>query len=181
MSDNYEYLNIENNDKQVLKHLAEMGEQLKKLKQKYLEAEETAKHAKNEYDHFANTIIPNEMAACGITSITLLSGGELKLKHNYYCQPNKNPEDKKLIAGWLRDNGGEHVLDNTLTVSGNDMTKLDDNNIAYSENVAINTNRLKSFIKDGIGATSGIQRFTVDDIPKEIHFCDVLTVDITGV
>ena len=46
MAEDFGYLNVENNDKQVLKHLAEMGEQLKKLKEKQLAAEAAAEAAK---------------------------------------------------------------------------------------------------------------------------------------
>ena len=38
MSDDYSYMNVQNEDKQVLKHLADMGEHLKKLKEKQLAA-----------------------------------------------------------------------------------------------------------------------------------------------
>ena len=179
MSDNFDYLNVEVKDKQVLKHLAEMGEQLKKLKQRQLETEAAADAAKKEYEHYANVVIPGEMHACGVDSISLASGGTLAIKHNFYCQPNKNEADRAKIVAWLREHNGGHLVEHDATVSAEDMAKLDANHIPFIENTVVNTARLKSFLKDGIGATSGVQQFAIDEIPDCIHFQEITTVDIT--
>ena len=178
MSDNFDYLSVESNDKQVLKHLAEMGEQLKQLKEKQLAAEAAADQAKKEFEHYANVIIPSEMHSCGINSISLASGGSLSLKHNFYCQPNKNAEDRKKIVEWLRAHNGGHIVEHDATVSADDMDKLDASGIPFIENTTVNTQRLKSFLKDGIGATTGVQQFAIDEIPACIHFQEVTTVEI---
>lgn len=176
--DNYDYLHVEQTDKQVLKHLSAMGERLKELKLKQLEAEEQAAIAKKEYEHFANVVLPSEMHSCGVESLSLSTGGTLNIQHNYYCQPNKNPADKKIIADWLRSHNGAHIIKNNATVSSEDMSKLKDNSIPFIENTEVNTASLKSFLKDGIGATTGVQKFTIDDIPSCIHFQEVTTVEI---
>ena len=178
MSDNYDYLSVENTDKQVLKHLAEMGEQLKKLKEKQLAAEAEAEQAKKEFEHYANVVIPSEMHSCGVNSISLSSGGSLSLKHNFYCQPNKNAEDRKKIVEWLREHNGGHIVEHDATVSAEDMELLDKNGIPFIENTTVNTQKLKSFLKDGIGATTGVQQFAIDEIPACIHFQEVTTVEI---
>ena len=178
MADNFDYLNVENNDKQVLKHLAEMGEQLKKLKEKQLAAEAAAENAKKEFEHYANVVIPSEMHSCGVNSISLASGGSLSIKHNFYCQPNKNAEDRKKIVEWLRAHNGDHIIEHDATVSADDMDKLSANDIPFIENTVVNTQRLKSFLKDGIGATTGVQQFTIEDIPACVHFQEVTTVEI---
>ena len=178
MPDNYDYLSVENNDKQVLKHLSEMGEQLKKLKEKQLAAEAAAEQAKKEFEHYANVVIPSEMHSCGVNSISLSSGGSLSLKHNFYCQPNKNAEDRKKIVEWLREHNGGHIVEHDATVSAEDMELLDKNGIPFIENTVVNTQKLKSFLKDGIGATTGVQQFAIDEIPACIHFQEVTTVEI---
>ncbi len=178
MAENFDYLNVENNDKQVLKHLAEMGEQLKKLKEKQLAAEAAAENAKKEFEHYANVVIPSEMHSCGVNSISLASGGSLSIKHNFYCQPNKNAEDRKKIVEWLRAHNGDHIIEHDATVSADDMDKLSANDIPFIENTVVNTQRLKSFLKDGIGATTGVQQFTIEDIPACVHFQEVTTVEI---
>ena len=178
MAENFDYLNVENNDKQVLKHLAEMGEQLKKLKEKQLAAEAAAENAKKEFEHYANVVIPSEMHSCGVNSISLASGGSLSINHNFYCQPNKNAEDRKKIVEWLRAHNGDHIIEHDATVSADDMDKLSANDIPFIENTVVNTQRLKSFLKDGIGATTGVQQFTIEDIPACVHFQEVTTVEI---
>lgn len=178
MEDNYDYLNVDNNDKQVLKRLSDMGEQLKQLKIKQMEAETAAEQAKKEYEHYAHVVLPAEMRACGVDSISLSSGGTMSIKHNFYCQPNKNSSDRKIIADWLHAHGGAHLIEHDATVSADDIDKLDAEGIPYIENAVVNTSRLKSFLKDGIGATSGVQQFTVEDIPACIHFQEVNTVEI---
>lgn len=179
MSENsYDYLNVESNDKQVLKHLSEMGEQLKGLKVKMLAAAEAAEKAKKEYEHYANVVIPSEMHSCGINSISLTSGGTLSIKHNFYCQPNKNAEDRKKIVEWLRAHNGGHIVEHDATVGAEDFDKLSEADIPFVENTVVNTAKLKSFLKDGIGATSGVQQFSIDDIPACIHFQEVTTVEL---
>lgn len=178
MCNEYDYLSIKSEDKQVISNLAEMGEQLKALKIAAEEAAVNAERAKKAYEHYANVIIPQEMFSAGINSISLKTGGTLSIKHNFYCQPNKNAEDRKKIVEWLRANDGGHIIEHDASVSAEDMDKLDKNGIPYIENTSVNTAKLKSFIKDGIGATTGVQRFTIDDIPACIHFQEVTTVDI---
>lgn len=178
MSDNFDYLNIQSDDKQVLKHLTEMGEHLKELKAKQLAAEEAAATAKKAYEHYANVVIPSEMFACGVDSLSLASGGKLSLKHNFYCQPNKNTEDRRKIVEWLRAHDGGHIVEHDATVSADDFDALEASGVPFIENVSVNTQRLKSFLKDGIGATTGTQRFTIDEIPDCIHFQEVTTTEI---
>lgn len=177
--ESFDYLNpINSADKGVLKNLSQMGEKLKELQLKMLETQTLAEQAKKEYEHYANVIIPQEMFSAGIDSIGLASGGSLKVKRNFYCQPNKNAEDRKRIVEWLRANGGGHLVKHDASVSAEDMDKLDAQGIPYVENTSVNTTSLKAFLKDKIGATTGIQQIQVEDIPDCIHFQEVTTVEL---
>lgn len=178
MSDQYDYLKINETDKGVLKNLSEMGEQLKQLKLEMLAAEAAAETAKKAYEHYANVVIPQEMFSAGVDSISLTTGGKLSLKHNFYCQPNKNAEDRAKIVKWLRKNGGGHLVAHNATVSAEDMDKLTADNIPFIENTEVNTASLKAFLKDKIGATTGVQQIEIADIPAYIHFYEVTTVDL---
>lgn len=169
---------ISTEDKGVLKNLSAMGEQLKKLQLKMLGAQAAADAAKKEYEHYANVIIPQEMFSAGVDSIGLSSGGSLKVKRNFYCQPNKNPEDRKKIVEWLRANGGGHLVKHDASVSAEDMEKLEQNGIPFVENTNVNTTSLKAFLKDKIGATTGVQQITLEEIPACIHFQEVTTVEL---
>ena len=180
MAEDFSYLDsgISEQDKGVLKNLSQMGEKLKELQLRMLETQTIAEQAKKEYEHFANVISPQEMFSAGVDSIGLASGGALRVKHNFYCQPNKNAEDRKKIVEWLRANGGGHLVKHDATVSPEDMDKLEKNGIPFIENTSVNTTSLKAFLKDKIGATTGVQQITVDEIPECIHFQEVTTVEL---
>ena len=179
MAENFDYLNpINTSDKEVLKNLSQMGEKLKELQLKMLEAQTLAEQAKKEYEHYANVVIPQEMFSAGVDSIGLSSGGSIKVKHSFYCQPNKKAEDRKTIVEWLRANGGGHLVKHDASVSAEDMDKLEQNGIPFIENTSVNTTSLKAFLKDKIGATTGVQQITIDQIPACIHFQEVTTVEL---
>lgn len=170
---------ISEGDKEVMKNLSSMGEHLKKLRARVEEAEEALERAKKEYDHWANNILPQEMYSCGVESLTLSSGGTISLKRNFYCSPNKNADDRKIMSDWLKEHGGAHLIVNEATVDGEDIAKLQEAGVPFVESTNINTLKLKAFLKDGIGVSSGQQRFTIDDIPKCMHFQEVTTADIS--
>lgn len=181
MADNYDYLtenSISQTDKGVLKNLSQMGEQLKELRLKMLETQAAAESAKKAYEHYANVIIPQEMFSAGVDSIGLASGGSLKVKRNFYCQPNKNDADRRKIVEWLRANGGDYLVKHDASVSAEDMDKLEQNGIPFIENTSVNTTSLKSFIKDKLGVTTGVQQIDIKDIPECIHFQEVTTVEL---
>lgn len=180
MSDSLEFLEqgIEEQDKEVLRNLAKMGERLKELKAAFVQAQALADKAQKAYEHYANVTLPNEMYSMGVDSISLASGGTLKIKRNFYCNPNKNPEDRALIAKWLRENGGEHLIKYDATVAAESMRLLDEQKIPYVENTSVNTSSLKAFLKDKLGVTTGVQQITMEDIPVCMHFQEVNTVEL---
>ena len=180
MEENFDYLDsgISEQDQGILKNLSQMGEKLKELQARMLETQAVAEQAKKEFEHFANVIIPQEMFSAGVDSIGLSSGGSLKIKHNFYCQPNKNADDRAKIVKWLRENGGGHLVKHDASVSAEDMDKLTQNGIPFIENTNVNTTSLKAFLKDKIGATTGVQQIKPEDIPECIHFQEVTTVEL---
>jgi hypothetical protein len=162
----------------VIKHVSEMCEHLKQLKIKMVEAEALFESAKKEYEHYANTVLPNEMFNAGIVDMTLVTGGRVTVEHNYYCQPNKNDDDMAVMAEWLNAHGGGHLVKEQCLVDKLDANKLDDNNIPHIDKRSINTNSLKAFLKDKLGLSNGTQQINIDDIPKCMHFSDVITTKI---
>lgn len=177
--DDLSYLEVGKQDKKVLKNLADMCGQLKTLKLKMLEKEAEAEQAKKEYEHYANVILPQEMFSVGLTSLTLADGGQVNVQHKYYCQPNKNDNDRKVMSDWLRENQGEHLIKSVANVDAADVDKLKDNRIPFTEKNDINTNSLKAFLMDGLGLKGGVQKFTVEDIPACIHFQEVSYAELT--
>ena len=177
--DDLSYLEVGDQDKKVLKNLADMGERLKTLRLNMLNKEVEYEQAKKEYEHFANVILPQEMFSVGLTSLTLANGGQINVQHKYYCQPNKNEADRKTMSDWLREHQGEHLIKSIANVDAADVDKLKDNGIPYTEKNDINTNSLKAFLMDGLGLKGGVQKFTVEDIPACIHFQEVSFAELT--
>lgn len=161
----------------IMQNVARIGAQLKELKTKMLAAEANYSAAKKEYEHYANVIVPQEMYAAGIENLSLAEGGSITLNRQYFCNPNKNPADRKIISDWLKAHGGEHLIKSTLSVAGEDADALKESGVPYTEDTAINTNSLKAFLKAGIGL-SGTQQFKIDEIPSCIHFQETVTAEI---
>ena len=177
MGEEYDYM-VAPQDAAVLKNLSAMGERLKKLKHDMEEAEAKAKDAKKEYEYYASSVLPMEMFNAGVTSLELSSGGTLHYERNYYCQPNKNADDRAKIIAWLRAHGGEHLVKSKATVDGAQLEHLKDAGIPFAEVNDINTNSLKAFLKDALGINGGTAQLSLQDIPKEIHFQEVGMVEI---
>ena len=165
-------------DKEFMKNLSTMGEHLKALKARVVEAEDALAQAKKEYEHWANVVLPQEMYSMGVESMTLSSGGSISLKRNFYCQPNKNAEDRKVMLDWLREHGGSHLIVEEAQVDTENVQKLEDAGIPFVETSTVNTQRLKAWLKDGIGVSSGQQKFAIDEIPRCMHFQEVTVADI---
>ena len=165
-------------DKEFMRNLAAMGEHLKDLKARVIEAEDALARAKKEYEHWANVVLPQEMYSMGVESMTLSSGESISLKRNFYCQPNKNADDRKVMLDWLRAHGGEHLIVEEAQVDTENVQRLKDAGIPYVETSTVNTQRLKAWLKDGIGASTGQQRFTIEDIPRCMHFQEVTVAGI---
>jgi len=94
--------------------------------------------------------------------------------------PNKNENDKQTMVEWLRANDGGFLVKEKASVDGAQIELLKAASIPYTEIDDINTNSLKAFLKDKIGAAGGIAQIQIQDIPSCIHFQEVgsVTIDI---
>jgi hypothetical protein len=178
-TDDLSYLEVDKQDKKVLKNLSKLGEHLIELRKNMLAKEAEYEQSKKEYEHFANVILPQEMFSVGLTSMTLANGGQINVLHKYYVQPNKNDDDRRVMSDWLRKNQGEHLIKSVANVAGADIDKLKKGGIPFTEKNDINTNSLKAFLMDGLGLKGGVQKFTVDDIPACIHFQEVSYAELS--
>lgn len=178
MSDAFDYLKSPEAASINAKNLAVMGEHLKELKIKMLTAEAAYEDAKKEYSYYASSVLPMEMFNAGVSEIKLMSGGIMTYERKFYCQPNKNDEDKRIMAEWLREHGGENLIKEKAEVPGAAIEALKINGIPYVEVDDINTNSLKAFLKDKIGASGGTVQLQIQDIPACMHFQEVGVVDI---
>lgn len=165
-------------DTSVLKNLSKMGDHLLELKAQMEEAEAKATLAKQEYEHYANSILPTLMHTAGVESLQLANGGFMTVNRAYYCSPNKNDADQQVLANWLKANDGDFLIETQVATNEESIDLLKKNDIPYVEKTSVNTAKLKSFIKDKLGITSGVAQITMEDIPKCLHFQEVTTVEI---
>ena len=176
-NEQFDYL-ASDTDKNVLKNLSKMGDHLKDLKLKMIKAEAEFKQAQKEHDYYASSVLPMEMFNAGVSEIKLMSGGIMTYERKFYCQPNKNAADKQIMADWLRSNNGAHLVKESATVDGAQIDKLKEASIPFTEIDDINTNSLKAFLKDKIGAAGGTVQIQIQDIPECMHFQEVGVVNI---
>jgi hypothetical protein len=172
-----EYL-IAPEDKNVLANLSKMGEHLKELKIAFLQAEAEYDRTKKELDYYAGTVLPTEMMNAGVSSVELIDGGVMTYDRIYRCSPNKNEQDKAIMADWLRQHGGEFLIKERAAVDASNIDKLQAVGIPFVEICDLNTNSLKAFLKDKIGAGGGVAQIMVTDIPEVMHFQETGTVTI---
>lgn len=175
--DEFDFLTT-NTDQNVLKNLSKMGDHLKDLKLKMLKSQAQYEQDKKEYDYYSSSVLPMEMFNAGVAEVKLMSGGVMTYERKFYCQPNKNAADKQIMAEWLRKNDGGHLVKETGQVIGENLGKLQAAGIPYVEIDDINTNSLKAFLKDKIGAAGGMVQVQIQDIPDCMHFQEVGRVNI---
>lgn len=165
-------------DTAVLKNLSDMGTHLQELKATMLQKQAEAELAKKEYEHYANSILPSAMHSAGVEALALADGSTMSVNRAYYCSPNKNPDDQKILADWLKEHGGDFLLETQITTGPDSAETLAQAGIPYAESSKVNTSKLKAFLKDKLGITSGVASITMEDIPKCFHFQEVTTVEL---
>lgn len=173
----FDYL-INDADTNVLKNLAKMGEHLKELRLEMLKTEAAYTSAKKEYEYYSSSVLPMEMFNAGVSELKLMSGGTMTYERKFYCTPNKNEKDKQIMAEWLRQNDGDFLIKEKASVDGAQIDLLKTAGIPFTAIDDINTNSLKAFLKDKIGAAGGTQQIQIQDIPACIHFQEVGSVSI---
>ena len=166
-----------NADKNVLENLAKMGEHLKELKLKMETAEAEFNTAKKEYEYYSSLVLPI-MINAGVSSVELMNGERMTYERMFYCSPNRNAVDKKVMADWLWTHGGGDLVRTKAEVDGSQIESLRVAGIPYIEINDINSATLKLFLKDMTGVNGGTVRIQVTDIPDCVHFGELEIVDI---
>lgn len=173
----FDYL-ITEPDTSVLKNLSEMGAHLEELEKDMLDKEAEYQAAKTKFEHYKNTVLPEAMYSAGVTSLGLMSGNSIKVKTEYHCSPTKAARQK--LVEWLREHGGDYLIDTQAIVPGAAMGELVEKQIPFIEQTDMNTNKVKSFLKGLIGdGKGGVEaQMEIADIPKEFNFVKLQVAEI---
>jgi len=160
---------VQENDKQVLKNLAEMGAKLKELAWKAENLELQAKAAKKEYDEYRTMTLPMAMFEAGLRDLTLQDGTRMGIETKITCSPNKNSEDRAIIAAWLKEkNAPSDLFEEKAVIATDFLDKVKD--VPHETVLDMNTNKLKKWISESLGLKGGAPQFNIEDIPPCIHF-----------
>lgn len=154
--------------------LAEVQRAAKKMGELRVEmdiAEETFKQAKKNYDTYRCVTLPNIMKMHDIDMIRLReTGAVVEVVKKYYCSPNKNEEDRRLIYEWLEKVGGKSLIKEEAKVSAENKEKLIEAQIPFDLRREVNTNTLKAWLKDQTGGNGGQMYIDPAEIPQPVHF-----------
>ena len=144
-------------DQNSVKSISEKCNQLKDLRNQIEDAEEKLSLLKNKSRDLEERIIPEMMQEAGVSLLKLADGSSVEVKPFYAA---KIPESRVEEAfSWLRGNGFEDLIKNTVTASfnrgqDNQVSEL----ISVCEKFGFNYNKkekvepmtLKAFVKEQV-------------------------------
>ena len=140
-----------------VKSITDKCHQLQELQQQYKDIEEQLSKTKNKVRDLEERIIPEMMQEAGVSKIKLKDGTEVEVKPFYAA---KIPESRVEEAfGWLRGNGFEDLIKNTVTANFNrgqdnqvsELIKVcEEHGFAYSKKEKVEPMTLKAFIREQV-------------------------------
>ena len=140
-----------------VKSITDKCHQLKELQQQYKDIEEQLSKTKNKVRDLEERIIPEMMQEAGVSKIKLKDGTEVEVKPFYAA---KIPESRVEEAfGWLRGNGYEDLIKNTVTANFNrgqdnqvsELIKVcEEHGFAYSKKEKVEPMTLKAFVREQV-------------------------------
>jgi len=144
---------------------------MRQLELDMISAEAVYKNAKEKFEEYKATVVVASFTSAGIEQIQDENGNFIKLECKYFCNPNKNDEDRLKISAWLKANAGEHLLKHEGKVEASQFSKLTEHGIPFADKIDVNTNSLKAHLLDLLGFKKGsTRRISLTDIPECIHF-----------
>lgn len=132
--------------KAVLLGIKEQVGKWKDLQKDMLAKQTAYEIAKDAYDEHCKQLCAL-LRQNGLETLRLETGEELTVQETVKCSVKKDEESKQEVADWLREQGMEQLVDSTLTVMPSNRSILDSNGVAYDEEVVMNTNKIKAYVK----------------------------------
>ena len=154
----------------ILQDISKKAARLLELKWDMEEKQEAFEEAKKQYDEYRCVTLPTFMKMSGLNLISTVGGARVEVEAKYYCKPNKNMADLDIIEAFLKEHKGEHLVKRGATIEQNWLDKLREAGVPFTEIREFDTNSLKAWLKDQIGANGGQAQFEMQDIPNCMHF-----------
>lgn len=151
---------------QVMK--SEMSRKLaawRKALEAKLAAEMALEIAKEQYDKqvkdFAQWLQFN-----GLESVTDNDGLNVSVVTNVRCSLKKDAQSKHQVRDWLNERGMGTLVSETLVVPQSYKEVLDREKIAYDEDLSMNTNQVKAYVKAELDSGN----IELQDIPEGLSW-----------
>ena len=144
-------------DQNSVKSISEKCNQLKDLRNQIEDAEEKLSLLKNKSRDLEERIIPEMLQEAGVSLLKLADGSSVEVKPFYAA---KIPESRVEEAfSWLRGNGFEDLIKNTVTASFNrgqdnqvsELIKVcEEHGFNYNKKEKVEPMTLKAFVKEQV-------------------------------
>lgn len=140
-----------------IKSITDKCHQLQDLQKQYKEKEDELSKLKSKVRDYEERVIPEMMQEAGVSKIKLKDGTEVEVKPFYAAKIPESRIDEAF--GWLRSNGYEDLIKNTVTANFNrgqdnqvsELIKVcEDHGFAYSKKEKVEPMTLKAFVREQV-------------------------------
>ena len=140
-----------------VKSISEKCQQLKDLQQQLKKKNEELDHIKFKVRDMEERIIPEMMQEAVVSLLKLSDGSQVEVKPFYAAKIPESRVDEAF--GWLRDNGFEDLIKNTVTASFNrgqdnqvaELIKVcEEYNFTYNQKQKVEPMTLKAFVREQV-------------------------------
>ena len=140
-----------------IKSITDKCHQLQDLQKQYKEKEDALSKLKSKVRDYEERVIPEMMQEAGVSKIKLKDGTEVEVKPFYAAKIPESRIDEAF--GWLRSNGYEDLIKNTVTANFNrgqdnqvsELIKVcEDHGFTYSKKEKVEPMTLKAFVREQV-------------------------------
>ncbi len=140
-----------------IKSITDKCHQLQDLQKQYKEKEDELSKLKSKVRDYEERVIPEMMQEAGVSKIKLKDGTEVEVKPFYAAKIPESRIDEAF--GWLRSNGYEDLIKNTVTANFNrgqdnqvsELIKVcEEHGFAYSKKEKVEPMTLKAFVREQV-------------------------------
>lgn len=136
----------------------------RELKFKMDSAEAVFNEAKKVYEEYCKDVVSRVFRQNGLESLRLDDGSTVEVVSKIRCSIQK--DSKNTVADWLRAHDADNLVKAELVVMASQKEKLDSIGVPYDEEVDMNTNSVKAWVKGEIERGN----VGVDDLPKGLSW-----------
>ena len=150
--------------------MAEIKQAIAVFKQKQkqmIEAETTYLAFKNEYDEYCK-VLAQTLKQNGVEAMKCEDGSMIEVDSQVKASLKKDYQSRQEVANWLESYGLGNLVTHQYQITATPAVKtlLESNNIAYDDELNMNTNSIKAFVKGELQKGN----MTEADIPKGLSW-----------